>query len=143
MKLKTGKVAFPIEFDNGEKDCIYFNPNNPDLAIRMKDFESRVNEKIKELGDIKLNAEGTPADVVLIDQFNKIRNIVCDELDYAFDSEISKVVFKHCSPFAIVDGEYYILAFLEAITPEIAEKAENQRNEASKRLEKHIAKYKK
>lgn len=143
MKLKTGKVAFPIEFDNGEKDCIYFNPNNPDLAIRMKDFESRVNAKIKELGDIKMTAEGTPVDVELIDQFNKIRNIVCDELDYAFDAEISKVVFKHCSPFAVVDGEYFILMFLEAITPEIAEHVENSKAEASKRLEKHIAKYKK
>jgi hypothetical protein len=143
MKLKTGKVAFPIEFDNGEKDVIYFNPNNPDLAVRMKEFESKVNARIKELGDIKLNAEGTPADVELIDKFNHIRNIVCEEIDYAFDAEISKVVFKHCSPFAIVDGEYFILMFLEAITPEIAEHVENQRTEASKRLEKHIAKYRK
>ena len=31
MKLSTGKVAFPIEFDNGAKETIYFNPNDPDL----------------------------------------------------------------------------------------------------------------
>jgi hypothetical protein len=38
MKLSTGKVAFPIEFDNGDKQTIYFNPNDPDLMIRMKNI---------------------------------------------------------------------------------------------------------
>ena len=42
MKLNTGKQAFPIEFDNGDVQNIYFNPNDPDLAIRMKDFQRRV-----------------------------------------------------------------------------------------------------
>ena len=42
MKLSTGKVAFPIEFDNGDKQNIYFNPSDPDLAIRMRDFEKRM-----------------------------------------------------------------------------------------------------
>ena len=35
MKLSTGKVAFPIEFDNGAKETIYFNPNDPDLFVRF------------------------------------------------------------------------------------------------------------
>ena len=28
MKLSTGKVGFTIEFDNGDKAGIYFNPND-------------------------------------------------------------------------------------------------------------------
>ena len=39
MKLSTGKVAFPIEFDNGAKETIYFNPNDPDLFVRFSNFE--------------------------------------------------------------------------------------------------------
>ena len=42
MKLSTGKIAFPIEFDNGDKDCIYFNPNDPNLSIRLKDFQDKL-----------------------------------------------------------------------------------------------------
>ena len=49
MKLSTGKVAFPIEFDNGDKAVIYFNPNDPDLMIRIKNFNENVSKKIAEL----------------------------------------------------------------------------------------------
>ena len=51
MKLSTGKVAIPIEFDNGDKQNIYFNPNDPDLMIRMNNLGEKVHEKIKGLDD--------------------------------------------------------------------------------------------
>jgi hypothetical protein len=141
MKLSTGKIAFPIEFDNGDVDTIYFNPNDPDLSIRMKDFNSRIQKKINDIDDIKLTATGTPEDVVYIEKFREIRQVLCDELDVAFGSQISNVVFKHCSPFAIVDGEYFILTFLEAIRPEIEKHTKNANANADKRLQKHVAKY--
>ena len=143
MKLSTGKVAFPIEFDNGDKQNIYFNPSDPDLSIRMRDFEKRMNERTAELDDIKLNAEGNPEDVTLIDKMENIRNILCEELDVAFGNKISDVVFKHCSPFAIVDGEYFILQFISAVKPEIEKHVKKANAEAEKKLGKHIAKYKK
>jgi hypothetical protein len=142
MKLSTGKIAFPIEFDNGDKQNIYFNPNDPDLSIRMRDFEKKVNARISEIDDVKLKADGTPEDIKLIEQFRQIRDIVCEELDVAFGSPISAIVFKHCSPFAIVDGNYFILLFLEAIKPEIEKTLKKSKVEAEKKLEKHIAKYK-
>ena len=105
MKLSTGKVAFPIEFDNGAKETIYFNPNDTNLAIRLKDLQENVNKKMSEIEDIKLNNDGTPTDMKVIDDFEKIQNVLCNELDIAFGGEISSVVFKYCSPFAIVNGE--------------------------------------
>lgn len=141
MKLGTGKIAFPIEFDNGDKQNIYFNPNDPDLSIRMRDFEKRVNARIAEVDDVKLKADGTPEDLALIEQFRQIRNAVCDELDIAFGSEISATVFKHCSPFAIVDGNYFILLFLEAIKPEIEKTLKKAKAAAETKLNKHVAKY--
>ncbi len=141
MKLSTGKVAFPIEFDNGDKQNIYFNPSDPDLSIRMKDFEKRVEERTKDFKDIKLSADGTPEDESLIENFREVRNILCDELDIAFGSKISDVVFKHCSPFAIVDGDYFILQFIEAIKPEIEKHIKKANAQAEKKMQKHIAKY--
>lgn len=141
MKLSTGKLAFPIEFDNGDVQNIYFNPNDPDLAIRMKDFQSKVEERTKDLEEIKLKNDGTPEDASAIERFREIRNIVCEELDTAFNGDISAVVFKHCSPFAVVNGDYFIMQFIEGIKPEIEKHIKKANADVEKKMQKHIANY--
>ena len=141
MKLNTGKIAFPIEFDNGDKQNIYFNPNDPDLAIRMKDFQSRVVERPKDLEDLQLYNTGNPEDAVAIERFREIRNIICEEMDAAFNGEISAVVFKHCSPFAIVDGDFFIMQFIEAIKPEIEKHIKTSGARIEEKMQKHVAHY--
>ena len=143
MKLSTGKVAFPIEFDNGDKAVIYFNPNDPDLMIRMKNLDEKVQEKINGLEDVELTEEGKPTQVSKIETFEKMQNILKDELDYAFGGSVSSVVFKHCSPFAIVGGEYFVVQFIQAITPEIEKHIKKANADVEKRMAKHIDKYKK
>lgn len=141
MKLSTGKVAFPIEFDNGDKQNIYFNPNDPNLSIRLKDFQDKVSARVKELDDIKLNAEGEPEGIAVIEDFRRIQNAMCEGLDIAFGGEISKVVFKYCSPFAIVNGDYFLMQFIEAIKPEIEKHIREANAEVEQKMQKHIAKY--
>ena len=165
MKLSTGKVAFPIEFDNGDKDCIYFNPNDPDLATRLIASKDKIQKRIEAMNveDISLSASGEAIDIEKIKNFNSLskeqsdfliknadklskivndtKDIVCEELNVAFGSNVSSVVFKHCSPFAIVEGNYFIMNFLEAITPEITKQVSKSNGEAEKRLGKHINKY--
>ena len=145
MKLSTGKVAFPIEFDNGDKDCIYFNPNDPNLFIRLKNFEENLQQRAKEINDIELNTEGEPnsKDIVIIETFNKMQNLIYEEIDKAFGGEISNVVFKYCSPFAIVQGEYFILQFVNAIKPEIEKQINKANASLEKKMAKHLNKYKK
>lgn len=143
MKLSTGKVAFPIEFDNGDKDCIYFNPNDPNLFIRLKDFETKTKERLESCGDFNLKNDGQPEMEEQIEQFRKVQNIIFEELDVAFNGEVSSVVFKHCSPFAIINGDFFIMQFIDAITPEIEKHIKKASGEVSANLEKHIAKYKK
>lgn len=143
MKLSTGKVAFPIEFDTGDKEFIYFNPNNPDFFIKMNYLQEKVNERIKEIEDIELDENGKPKDLKAVEQFEKIQKIVCEELDYAFDSKISDVVFKHCSPLGVVDGQYQILLFIEGIMPDIKKELEKSNKQVSENMRKYIDKYKK
>lgn len=143
MKLSTGKVEFPIEFDNGDKQTIYFNPNDPDLMIRMKNLDEKVQEKIKGLEDVELNEEGKPTQISQIETFEKMQNILKEELDYAFGGSVSEVVFKHCSPFAIVGGEYFVVQFIQAITPEIEKHIKKANADVEKRMAKHLDKYKK
>lgn len=143
MKLSTGKVAFPIEFDNGDKQTIYFNPNDPDLMIRMKSLDEKVQEKIKGLDDVELSVEGKPTQISQIETFEKMQNILKEELDCAFGGSVSEIVFKHCSPFAIVGGEYFVVQFIQAITPEIEKHIKKANADVEKRMAKHLDKYKK
>ena len=143
MKLSTGKVAFPIEFDNGDKQTIYFNPNDPDLMIRIKNFGARVQEKIKDLEDVELTNEGKPKHIEQVETFEKMQNIIKFELDYIFGGSVSDVVFKHLSPFAIVDGEYFVEQFIKAITPEIEHEIKKAKSNVANRISKHIDKYSK
>lgn len=143
MKLSTGKVAFPIEFDNGDKQVIFFNPNDPDLMLRLRQFEEHIKEKANAFEDVELTEDGTPALMSQIDSFEKLQNIIKEELDYAFGGAVSEVVFKYCSPFAIVDKEYFVVQFVEAIAPEIEKHIKKANADVEKRMAKHIAKYKK
>ena len=138
MKLSTGKVAFPIEFDNGDKEVIYFNPNDPDLIFRMRDFGKKVTEKVKDIEDIELNDEGNPIDSAKIKAFEKAQNILKVELDYAFGGDISSKVFKHCSPFAIIGDNYFVIQFIEAISPEIEKSIKKANSDAEKRMSKRF-----
>lgn len=141
MKLSTGKVAFKIEFDNGDKDAIYFNPNDPDLMVRMRNLQKNIMNKTKEISDIEVSEDGVPVNGDYMEAFEKVQNIFKEELDYAFGGEVSSVVFKHCSPFAVVNGEYFISQFIEAITPEIKKQIEKSQKAANQKIEKHIGKY--
>lgn len=143
MQLNTGKVKFLIEFDNGEKRNIYFNPCDPDLMVRMKNLENKIWEKVEKIDDIELDVEGKPIEEQKIELFEKIENAFKEELNYAFGGNVYDTVFEFCSPFAIVNGEYFIIQFMDAIVPEIQKHIENSKNESEKRIAKHIEKYKK
>lgn len=166
MKLHTGRVKFDIEFDNGDKGYIMFNPNDPDLGTRLiaskELIEKRINDmKIEEVeltnsGDAVIPQIGDIGDCTpeqldtMVSNAEKIakiiestKTIICEEINRAFDSDVSSVVFKHCSPFAIVNGQYFVVNFLEAIVPEIQKEIQKSQGAAEKRLGKHVNKYKK
>lgn len=141
MKLNTGKQAFILEFDEGI-ETIYFNPCDPELGVRMADFEKNVSERTKEFENLDTNADGTAnggADAV--ENLRKILNVVYEEIDKAFNSNISATVFKYCSPFAIVNGDYFILQFIEEIKPEIEERVSESNRVANKKLDERLAQY--
>lgn len=142
MRLSTGKIGFPIEFDNGDRQTIFFNPSDPDLVTRLGNFRSRTQGKIEGFKDLELMPNGEPVNG-WSEEFEKLQDIIKEELDVAFGGDISRIVFKHCSPFAIVDGEYFIVQFLNAITPEIKKHIEKAQEESRQKMSKHLDKYRK
>ena len=128
MKLSTGKVAFPIEFDNGDKAVIYFNPNDRGIQERIHGIEASIEKKIKQidLEKYKSRFEGNVPEIDLdnpekllklsadelsifqerLDVVNELENeynkAVKDELDIVFGGKISDIAFRYCQPFDIV-----------------------------------------
>ena len=129
MKLSTGKVAFPIEFDNGDKDCIYFNPSDKDFREGFFNFENSLAERTKkiDLEKYKSRFENGNKDKIEINSFDDILSLTPDELknlkerldvveeidteyenaikielDNIFKSKVSSIIFKYCQPLDMV-----------------------------------------
>ena len=129
MKLSTGKVAFPIEFDNGDKAVIYFNPNDRGIQERIQGFEASIEKRIKEIDLekyksrfddnvaidfdlenpeklLEMSADELKALQNRLDAVNEIEaeynKAAKDELDVVFGGKISDVAFRYCQPFDTV-----------------------------------------
>jgi hypothetical protein len=143
INLSTGKVKIEIVFDGEEKEYIFFNPNDPNLYVRMSEFQENLDNYLKTIEDVELDKSGNPKDVSALEKYKCFSNKLYEELDNAFDSPISNVIFKRCSPFAIVEGEYFIMQFVEGIIAEIKKHQEKATKEAEIKMAKHLEKYKK
>lgn len=144
IKIDLGFEPFELDFSNGNKETIYFNPADPELGVRLYALKDRLDERIKTMEDIELKPDGTPEKEEDIKVFGKTINIVCEEIDNAFRSEISKTIFKWCSPFAIVNGKRFMVVFIEAIMPEIEKKIEKARKSEEDLINKdYLSKYSK
>lgn len=129
MKLSTGKVAFPIEFDNGDEEIIYFNPNDRAFIKRVMDFESSIEKRTKQINidkykaqiddgiNVSLNFEDLSeiekmsAEEIaslrkkigaVVDIDAEYQQALKDELNDIFKSDISSQIFKYCQPMDMV-----------------------------------------
>jgi len=146
MKFDTGIKKIPITFtDRGKQDFISFNPTDMNLPIRLKKAEDRINERLKEYQDVEFKPDGTPEDAKYIDALEDITNVVYEEIDHAFNGDVSEVVFRYCSPLSIVNGKYYVMAFIEQIGEVIEyyakEEAETGAKQANENMNKYLGKY--
>lgn len=165
MKLSAGKkVAFPVEFDNGDKDVIYFDPTDPDLGVRLINMGEELQTSLKSIGtDVALDNTGEMAIPKTIsdihdmneEEFEAMAKIAktmagvvqeaklsfMNALDNAFNSSVSTVLFKHCSPFAVVGGTYYAEQVLNALMVEIQNYLEKEAKNINNSAQKHLKKY--
>ena len=49
MKLSTGKIAFPLQFDNGDVENIFINPHDAGLQERIKGFETSIHKRLQKI----------------------------------------------------------------------------------------------
>ena len=167
MKLSTGKVAFPLQFDNGDVENIFINPYDTELQSRIKNFESSIKERLNKIKfDKHKDAFVDGVEVSTLD-FSKLMDMsekeiekitkctdamaeidkeiereFCAEIDSIFQSDVSSKAFKYVPPLAMVinengECEMYIMLVLKALSIEI-QKYGNKMNSATN---KYVAKY--
>lgn len=128
MKLSTNKVAFLLEFDNGDTAKIFINPNDHAIIEKIKAFEKKVEERTKTI-DIQKHMSDFNDDLSQINFENpevlfslsrdtldtlqkraeavadvefQYNDIIKSELDEVFNSNISEAAFKYCRPLDVV-----------------------------------------
>lgn len=167
MKLSTGKIAFPLQFDNGDVENIFINPHDAGLQSRIRNFENSIKERLNKIKfDKYKDAFADGVDVSTLD-FSKLMEMTpdeiekitkqtyameeldreigkefCEEIDSIFESDVSSKAFKYVPPLAMVpdengECELYILLVLKALAIEI-QKYGNKMNNATN---KYVAKY--
>ena len=142
IKLNTGRKAIEFDIDN-EIKTIYFNPTDPDLMVRFKDLGDKIEESIKGFENIELNEKGEPINTDYAEITREIKAKLCNDIDWAFNGNVAKVVFETINPFAIVNNKYFIEIFVEAVMPVISAEIQKANKKTMARMDKHIGKYKK
>ena len=143
ITLKKGLEPFEIYFEDADvTETIYFNPSDSNLPKRLIECRALIEEKSKKIKPYEKNGDGTPADADgALEYLNKTNSVVYDALDYAFGNKVSDTIFKHCGPFSVVDGGYYILNFLDAVAPELEKLIKAHQKSANTKAEKYLKKY--
>jgi transcriptional regulator of heat shock response len=167
MKLSTGKIAFPLQFDNGDVENIFINPHDAGLNSRIRNFENSIKERLQKI-NLEKHKEAFVGGVDIINlDFSKLMDMsaeelekitkqtdaineidkdlekeVCAEIDNIFNSDVSSKAFKYVPPLAMVEDEngeceLYIMLVLKALAVEI-QKYGNKMNNATN---KYVAKY--
>ena len=171
MKLSTGKVAFPLQFDNGDIENIFLNPHDTGLQARIRNFENSIKERLQkinlekhkeafvdgvDIGNLDfsklmdMSAEELEKITKQTDAINEIDKELekefCAEIDSIFDSDVSSKAFKYVPPLAMVtdengECEMYIMLVLKALAVEI-QKYGNKMNNATNKYTQKYAKNK-
>lgn len=144
INLSLGLKPFKINFEEfDEPVMIMFNPADADIPKRLFEAQKRIEEGKEKIGNFELDENGLPKVDEYIDSVTQLNNLVFDAVDYAFGNKISDKLFKHCSPFAVTNGQYFIMQFFEKITPVMQKIIESEKGKANENTQKYLSKYKK
>lgn len=142
ITLNKGLKPFDIYFEDvNEHATIFFNPSDSNLPKRLMEAQKIIEEKTKTIKPYETDETGAPEADSCIEYFNEVNNAVNDALDYAFGNKVSDTIFKHCGAFSIVNGEYFVVTFLNAIAPELEKIIKKDQKTASTKANKYLEKY--
>ena len=137
-----------LSFDEGYKEfsingdvnrVIRFNPSDLAIIKRLEEAKNKISESMNIKDDIELDNEGKPVDS--LENYSKvishIDNVIKEQINYIFDSDVANVVFGNQSPLANIKGKPLYERFMESVMPEIKKAVEEEAKESRKRVAKY------
>ena len=125
---------------NGDENrVIRFNPSDLAIIKRLEEAKNKISESMAIKDDIELDNEGKPVDS--LENYSKvishIDNVIKEQINYIFDSDVANVVFGNQSPLANIKGKPLYERFMESVMPEIKKAVEEEAKESRKRVAKY------
>ena len=137
LSFDEGYKEFSINGD--ENRVIRFNPSDMAIIKRLEEAKNKISESMAIKDDIELDNEGKPVDS--LENYSKvishIDNVIKEQINYIFDSDVANVVFGNQSPLANIKGKPLYERFMESVMPEIKKAVEEEAKESRKRVAKY------
>ena len=137
LSIDEGYKEFSINGD--ENRVIRFNPSDLAIIKRLEEAKNKISESMAIKDDIELDNEGKPVDS--LENYSKvishIDNVIKEQINYIFDSDVANVVFANQSPLANIKGKPLYERFMESVMPEIKKAVEEEAKESRKRVAKY------
>lgn len=130
LQIDLGQKTYEIvDADGHHIGEIQMNPSDIGLVGRWKECQTKINEFLAR----KISS---PEELMELDRLIKA------QLDYAFGSSISDVVFHNVSSLATCeDGKLVLETVMEALTPVIQQAQMKAMEESAKRIAHYTADY--
>lgn len=143
IKIDDGRKSFTI---NGDPEkIISFNPTDTNLLVRYEQVKKTIEKAIKDMPeetDMKeeISEENLKKTSAILKKTDKL---IKEQLNYLFDTDVSKVVFGNMNALSMANGEFLAVRFISAIEPIMKKEVLSAAKASEKRIAKHTAKYKK
>lgn len=143
-------ISFPdniksFSINDDDSRVIRFNPADPNILARADEAQKRIKDKQGQLAEVKLRPDGSPMDstdaaVELLREFDQL---IREEINYIFNSDVYDTVFAGQSPLCIVgdEKEFLFEAFISAALPIIQEGVDEFESASNARVGKYTKEY--
>ena len=139
LVIKMGYVDIPLQDEKGNSlGVISFNPKDINLLERINSGFTKIEEKIKSIEFIE---DLTTEENMKI--YKECDDFVKSELNVIFDYDVSSVLFGNNSSFSSHNGSYWILQFMQGITPIIQTEVKKEFKASENRVSKYTKDYEK
>lgn len=140
--IDDGRKRVPIESKTGEEIGFFtFSPTDIDIIERYNKVADEFDKVVEPLQDIGIKADGSGVDDASIKALQEAKSRLYSLIDYLFAGNAADAFFGKINPFSPVDGNFYCVNVMNAVSAFISAQFEAETKKISKNLAKYTKRY--
>lgn len=133
--IDDGKKEIPVKNKLGEVLAVLrFRTTDINIVDRAKKAQSKINDAVKALNNVKIKSDGTAESDLDTELLNRAEAEVRKQINYIFNDDVCSDLFKVSNPFSPVGGRFFAENVIELLVNII-------NHEMTVQQEEHIRKY--